>query len=120
MTVRYASALALVAALLAGCSSAPPAKPDPVDVSGVVLLPSGQPAKDTTVTFFPTTGDQLQNGAKLKADGKFAVKLTPGKYTYSVEGDPRSVPAKYQSNDAAHAIEVPAGGTTDLKITLSN
>jgi hypothetical protein len=113
----------VLAALAAGCSSAPPQKPDPVEVSGVVLLPNGQPAKDVTLNIFPTSSNQLPGTAQLKADGKFSMKLVPGDYTFGFEGktDPmKAVPQKYHSNSADHKFEVPSGGKTGATISLTN
>ena len=117
MTLRTTAALALLAGLLAGCSSAPPLKPEPVDVSGTVTLPNGRPATDLTVSFLPTESNQFQTSGKVTA-GKFSTKLVPGKYTFMIESP--TVPKKYQENNAAHAVEVPPTGTTDLAIKLTN
>jgi carboxypeptidase family protein len=120
MKLRLTVLTGLSVALLAGCSITPRQKSDPVDVSGTVLLPNGQAAKDVTVQFLPTEADQMQGGASLK-DGKFNVKLTPGKYTYTFEGtNVRAVPSKYHSNQEDHSFEVPSGGTSDLTIKLTN
>ena len=121
MTSRKLAMAGLFVALIAGCSSTPPQKAEPVTVSGTVLLPSGQPARDITVNFFPTSSDQIQGGAQIKGDGKFTAKLTPGKYTYGFEGTSvKSIPAKYHSNDANNSFEVPASGTSDLTLKLTN
>ena len=69
MTTRSASFFGLAAALLIGCSSTPAQKAEPVAVSGTVQLPNGQPAKDVTVNFFPTSASQIQGGTVMKADG---------------------------------------------------
>ncbi|MBX9622873.1 MAG: carboxypeptidase-like regulatory domain-containing protein [Gemmataceae bacterium] len=120
MTLRNVAAagLAVAVALLAGCSSTPPNRPDPVDVSGTVKLPGGQPAPaGLTLNFLPTSSSQAQVPTTLKAGGKFDAKLVPGKYTFAFEGS--GVPAAYLSNDAAHTVEVPAGGSSALDITLN-
>lgn len=115
MSLRITAALALLAGLLAGCSSTPPQKAEPVDVSGTVTLPSGKPATDITVTFLPTSSSQIQAWGKV-TNGKYAVKLTPGKYSYMIESP--TVPKKYQESNAEHALEVPAaGGSVDIKLT---
>jgi hypothetical protein len=119
MFVRIA-ATALLAALLVGCSSAPPARTEAVDVTVAVTLPNGQPAKDVTLNLFPTSSEQVQTGGKTDASGKVSTKAVPGKYTFGFEGNPASVPKKYHSNDAAHVIEVPTGGSKDLTIKLTN
>lgn len=122
MTLRIAT-LAGLLCLTAGCSSGPATKPEAVAVSGTVLLPAGQPAKGVTLNFFPTTSSQTQVYAQLKADGKFDVKLVPGKYTYGFEGGPaflKVLPTKYHSNDAAHTVEIPSAGKSDLTIQLAD
>lgn len=118
---NFSRVVALFAlALLAGCESTPPAKADPVDVSGTVTM-NGKPVGGVTIEFFPTSAMQAQGFAKLKADGKFSVKLVPGNYTYAFEGSPaalKAIPASYHSNDANHTFEVPAGGSSSLQITV--
>jgi uncharacterized protein YcfL len=118
MTTRFAAFFALAA--LIGCSSTPAQKAEPVAVSGVVQLPSGQPAKDVAITFLPNSSAQMQSSASLKADGKFSVQLTPGKYLYMIDSGAglKAVPAKYHSASEQNTIEVPPGGTTDLTIKL--
>lgn len=120
MDLKTATALLFLAGLLTGCSSAPPPKADPVAVSGTVTLPSGQPVKGVTLMMFPVTANQGQEQAKLGADGKFNVKLIPGKYTFAFEGpaaELKAVPAKYHQNEAAHSFEVPSGGgPVELKL----
>jgi hypothetical protein len=111
------------AAFALGCSSTPPQKAEPVAVSGVVLLPSGQPAKDVTLNVFPTSASQTPAAAQLKADGKFSVKLVPGSYTFAFEGRAAgltAVPKKYHQNEADHKFEVPSGGKSDATIQLQN
>lgn len=123
MPVRFCALCALVAALAAGCSSAPPAKPEPIDVTLTVTLPGGQPGRDLTVNCFPTEASQMQGGGKTDAGGKVTAKLTPGKYTFAVEGTAaalKAVPAKYQQNDAAHSFQVPATGPAAVALKIDN
>lgn len=121
MTARTPATLALLVGLIVGCSSTPPQKPAPVDVNGTVTLPNGQPAKDVTISFFPTTNEQIQGNAKIGADGKFSLKMNPGKYTFGFEGRSiKTLPEKYHSNRAEHAVEIPASGVTDLAIKLTD
>ncbi|MFO0798430.1 MAG: hypothetical protein U0804_13215 [Gemmataceae bacterium] len=117
------AAIAVCAALAAGCSSNPPARAEPVEVSGVALLPNGQPVKDVTLNFFPTSSAQVQTPVQLKADGKFTAKLIPGAYTFAFEGkaDPmKAVPKKYHQNEADHKFDVPSGGTSGATVQLQN
>ncbi len=119
---RRAAVLACIV-FAAGCSSAPPQKPNPVEVSGVVLLPGGQPAKDVTLNIFPTSANQTPGVAQLKGDGKFSVKLIPGNYTFGFEGRGpglAAVPKKYHQNEADHKFEVPSAGSTGATIQLQN
>lgn len=118
MRIRIAAALGLLAALLAGCSSTPPAKPDPVDVTATVTLPNGQPGKDLTLMILPTNADQMQGGGKTDASGKVKTKVPPGKYTVSFDGNPAAVPKKYHTNNEANTIDIPAGGgNVEIKLT---
>lgn len=121
MSLRNAAFAGLALALLAGCKSTPPSKADPVEVGGAVTLPSGSPAPaGVTLNFFPTSADQTQVPVVLKAGGKYTAQLVPGKYTYAFEGTGvKAIPAKYHENQAAHTVEVPSGGKSDLDIPLS-
>lgn len=109
--------------LIVGCSSDPGQKKDPVEVSGTVLLPNGQPAKDVTLNLLATDSMQTPGITQLKDDGKFTLKLVPGKYTVVFEGSQsgmNTIPPRYHHNDMKNAVEVPKTGTTDLTIRLEN
>lgn len=117
MRTRIAATVALLV-LIAGCSSTPPQKAEPVDVTVTVTLPNGQPGGGLNLMLLPTSAAQIQGGGKADAAGKVATKLTPGKYTYAFDGDPKAVPAKYHTNNEAHAVEVTTETKTlDLKLT---
>lgn len=121
--ILRATSVALAAAALVGCSSNPPARSEPVEVSGAALLPNGLPVKDVTLNFFPTSSAQVQTPVQLKADGKFSTKLIPGSYTFAFEGKDlpmKAVPKKYHSNDAEHKFDVPSSGKTGATIQLQN
>ncbi len=123
MIPRVLAVAAVAAVLVAGCSSNPPARSEPVEVSGVVLLPNGQPVKDVTLNFFPTSSAQVQTPVQLKADGKFSAKLIPGNYTFAFEGkEPamKAVPVKYHINSADHKFEVSSSGKSDATVQLQN
>jgi hypothetical protein len=118
MRTRLAVGFGLFAALLVGCSSTPPQKTEPVEVTVAVTLPNGQPARDLTLIMLPATADQLQGGGKTDEKGKVKTKLTPGKYTYAFDNTPAGVPKKYHSNDPANTVEVTSTSTSiDLKLT---
>ena len=119
MRTRIAAGFGLFAALLVGCSSKPPQKDEPVNVTVTVTLPNGQPGKDLTLLMLPATSDQLQGGGKTDANGKVQTKLTPGKYTFAFDNAPTTVPKKYHNNDAANAVEVTTS-TQDLALKLTN
>ncbi|HYH69052.1 MAG TPA: hypothetical protein VD866_30435 [Urbifossiella sp.] len=107
---------ALTVTVLTGCSSTPALRPEPSEVKGVLLLPSGQPAKDVTILFLATDGDQMPGAYSIKDDGKFTVKLNSGKYTYVMEG--KNALPKYTVNNPEHAVEIPSGGIQNLTIKL--
>lgn len=117
--MRARIAVGLLAALFAGCSSTPPQKAEPIDVTITVTLPNGQPGKDLTLMMLPATADQIQGGGKTDEKGRVQAKLTPGKYTYAFDNTPAGVPKKYHTNDAANAVDVPTG-TKDLALKLTN
>jgi uncharacterized protein YgiM (DUF1202 family) len=119
MRSRIATGVGLFAALLVGCSSPPPQKAEPVNVTVTVTLPNGQPGKDLNLLLLPATSDQLQGGGKTGANGKVQTKLTPGKYTFAFDNAPAEVPKKYHNNDAANTVEVTTA-TQDLALKLTN
>src|SRR5262249_48986593 len=53
-------------------------------VSGTVAL-DGQPVADATITFVKTEGDLVREGASIK-DGRFQVRVPPGKYRIELDG----------------------------------
>lgn len=118
MSLRIAVAAFSLCVWSLGCGGETPTKkPEPIDVTVAVTLPKGQPGKDLLLMVLPTSADQLQGGGKTDTEGKVKTKLTPGKYTYSFENPPASVPQKYHSNNAAHTLEVKAD-TKELAIKL--
>lgn len=119
MRTRIAAGFTLFAALLVGCSSAPPLKAESVTVTVTVTLPNGQPGKDLTLLMLPATSDQVQGGGKTDANGKVQTKLTPGKYTFAFDNTPAGVPKKYHNNDAANAVDITTS-TQDLALKLTN
>lgn len=118
MPPRAFAPLALVVIALTGCSSTPAQRPEPSEVKGTLLLPSGQPAKDVTILFLATSGDQQPGSYQIKDDGKFTVRLNPGKYTYALEG--KNALPKYTANMPEHSVDIPSGGTQSLTIKLTN
>lgn len=119
MHIRIAAALGLFAALLTGCSSTPPAKPEPVETTVTVTLPNGKPGADLNLLMLPGSTDQNQGGGKTDANGKVKTKLTPGKYTVVFDNAPAAVPKKYHSNDPTNTVDVPATGG-DIAVKLTN
>lgn len=119
MRTCFAAGLGLCAALLAGCSSAPPNKPEPVDVTVTVTLPNGQPGGGLNLMLLPTSSEQMQGGGRTDNSGKVKAKAVPGKHTFSFDGAPASVPKKYHTNDASHTVDVPPTGG-DIAIKLTN
>lgn len=122
MTVRLAAVLTFACSLAAGCGSDPGKKGEPVAVAGAVQTADGKPVGNVTLNFFPASGgDQMTAVAQLKADGKFDLKLVPGKYNLMFEGkdaDLKAVPASYRTVDAAHFVEIPKAGEANLVIKL--
>lgn len=119
MRTRFVAGLGLWAVLLAGCSSTPPNKPEPIEATVTVTLPNGQPGGNLNLLLLPTSADQIQGGGKTDAKGKAKIKLTPGKYTFAFDGPPASVPKKYHNNDAANSLEVTTA-STNIEIKLTN
>ena len=118
MPSRIFAPFALVVVALTGCSSTPAQRAEPSEVKGTLLLPNGQPAKDVTILFLATSGEQQPGSYPIKDDGKFTVRLNGGKYTYALEG--KNALPKYTSNLPEHSVEIPSGGTQNLTIKLQN
>jgi len=107
---------------LIGCSSTPSPTSDPVDFAGTVTNADGKPVAGCSITFFPATSSGNQVGYSLKADGKFDIKIIPGKYVFSFDGNPAAlaaIPKAYLTNDPAHTVEVPAAGNKAMAIALT-
>ncbi len=114
--------LFLASALLAGCSSAPPQRPEPSDISGTVKLPGGKSPKGLTVTLRPTENAQ-PGGGKCADNGAFTVKVAPGKYLVYFDqeanaGVPayKDVPQSYKSPKDENAITVSAGAPLIIEV----
>lgn len=109
----------LIIVLIAGCKSDPGLRRDPVEISGMLVLPGGQPAKDMTVVFLPSSSDQFQGYGTVGKDGKFQAKLIPGKYTYMIEGKngaTKGIPGKYLENNPDNVIEITGGNNITIKL----
>lgn len=119
MRTRLVAGLGCWAVLLAGCSSTPPAKPEPIEATVTVTMPNGQAGRDLQLMMLPTSSAQIQGGGKTDAKGTVKTKLTPGKYTFAFDTPPASVPKKYHTNDAANSIDVTAADT-NIVIKLAN
>lgn len=119
MRTRTLAVVAVALTLFVGCSGSPPAKSDPIEVTVSVTLPKGQPASNLQLMLLPSSSSQLQGGGKTDASGKVKTKLTPGKYTYSFDGNPAAAPKKYHTNSADHSVEV-TSTTTELEIKLTD
>jgi len=79
-----------------GCGSQPGLRPEPVAVHGTVKLANGTSPKDLTITFQPTQ-NSMPGGAKVGADGRFEVKLEPGKYAVYFQDEANAKVPAYKS-----------------------
>ena len=59
MQTRLGAMALMILGMLAGCSTTPALNVEPVDVKGVVLLSTGQPATGMFINFFPTSSAQI-------------------------------------------------------------
>jgi hypothetical protein len=116
--------------LAAGCGSGVAAPtPDPVAVTGKVILPNGKPLTAGTVAFFPVEATKGQETfGILNAQGQFATTVIPGRYKVAVEPDgvrkgtairPAPIPKAFRSpTTSGLEVEIPAGGRTLDDIVL--
>jgi hypothetical protein len=119
--MRFSSILVLVAILasVVGCGD-PPRKAEPMAVKGSVVGPDGKPVGYVTLNLFPTSPEQIQGGAQLKADGKFEAKLLPGKHRFTFEGSAAAmkvIPTKYHTPSEENVIEVTPNTDVQIKLT---
>jgi hypothetical protein len=112
--------LPLVIAVAAGCSSNPPLRSEPVEVTVKVTLPVGS-AKDLTVTFNPLD-DGLPAAGKVGADGVATLKAIPGKYTFFFSDEAnakvpayKSVPVSYRTPNKDNTVTL---GSTQASVDV--
>lgn len=125
--------------ILMGCSSQPPAPRDLVTVSGQMLDASGKPLAMKVISFNPQERDQKNNSSGTDAQGKFTLKLVPGKYHVTLAEAPRAaadgtaggvtapdqagktggIPSKYRNpNETPWQITIPDAGQADLVLQI--
>ena len=80
------------AIILIGCSSQPASR-NPVTVSGQMLDAGGKPLAMKVVSFNPQERDQKNSSSGTDAQGKFTLKLVPGKYHVTVAEAARAATA---------------------------
>lgn len=111
--------LLLLAAAVVGCGTTVTKNPDPVEVSGKVMI-AGKPVTDVILTFQPT-------GAGLPApvpvtDGAFKATILPGTYAYFIaEGKDKTayeaVPPEHREASLDRQVEV-TSSTSSLDIAF--
>jgi hypothetical protein len=114
--------LLFASALIAGCSSTPPTRPEPNEFKGTVKLPGGKSAKGLTVTLRPTDNQPLAGG-KCGADGSFSLKTLPGTHIVYFDeeanaGVPayKDVPQAYRKPQEANTVKVAAGEPITVEV----
>ncbi len=126
------------AIILIGCSSQPASR-NPVTVSGQMLDAGGKPLAMKVVSFNPQERDQKNSSSGTDAQGKFTLKLVPGKYHVTLAEPSRAaadgtaggvtapdqagkmggVPSKYRNpNETPWQITIPDGGQADLVLQI--
>jgi hypothetical protein len=125
-------------AVLAGCSSRPPALPQPVKAKGKIVGENELPLKFVRVVLHPKEQGGVECYGDVGEDGTFVLTTykkddgaVPGKYTVVVEpldyknatgpvtsDDADRVPKKYQSEEKSGVeVEIKSGGP-DLDLHL--
>lgn len=87
--------------LLQGCGGDPGKYPDPVEVTGKVVGPTGAPIVGVKILFQPTSSLPTAFG-QLGKGGEFKAKAVPGEYIFYFE--PRSVTNEDEREEAAAAM----------------
>ncbi len=127
------------AIILMGCSK-PPATRNAVTVSGQMLDAGGKPLALKVVSFNPQERDQKNNSSGTDAQGKFTLKLVPGKYHVTVAEAARAaaadgtaggvtapdkagkmggIPIQYRNpNETPWHITIPDEGQVDLVLQI--
>jgi hypothetical protein len=140
MTVRVGRGLLCLLALVIGCAKKPP---EPVRVKGTVTF-EGKPANGVVVTFWPEEAHRRNISALCDSAGKYSLECVSGRYKVTVaaslqgsaepgveRGAPPAgrsypkpalfIPDRYQSTSVTPLrVEVPAGGSDDLAVSLKN
>ena len=126
--------------VLLGCGSKPPAPRNAVAVSGQMLDASGKPLAMKVVSFNPQERDQKNNSTGTDTQGKFTLKLVPGKYHVTVAEAARAatadgtaggvtgpdkagkmggIPNQYRNpNETPWQITIPDEGQADLVLQI--
>jgi hypothetical protein len=121
MTRRMMIAACLTLSLV-GCGGRTPDSSTEVDATGTVTNASGAPVKDVEIQFQSTGGTARQATFKLGADGKFAGKMTAGKYSYFFNELPgkaaafAGIPQAFRQGSMDRQIEVSAGKPIEIKV----
>jgi hypothetical protein len=114
--------------LTAGCGESPVIISEPSDFKGTVSFADGTKIKDVVVGFMPTTQGMLPAGAKVDQDGKFSVKMNPGKYSVyfgALDGKDaakgkaefQKIPENYKTASSDHDMTISAGEEIKVIVT---
>lgn len=118
----FALALLCSSALLVGCSGDPGKYPDPTEITGKVVGPSGAPLSGVKI-FFQPTGNTPTAFAVVGNGGSFSSKAVAGEYVFYFEAiQPASedqeeafaaafaaIPAKYREPNKDHTVKLEPG-----------
>jgi len=98
-------------------------RPEPTKFNGTVLGSDGKPVGNVSLQFVPQFDGGAQAAAKVGPDGKFAVELNPGKFSYFFEPmrgkeafHAKTIPLKYQAAEKEHVVDVIAGQDIAIKL----
>lgn len=107
--------ICLMVLTVTGCGVTPEKFSAPIDVSGKVSMPDGQPAKFVTLRLLPMGANRP---AMLETDekGSFSGKVIPGDYSYVIDEKP---PAGKKDSSFAKIAPVNLQATSERKITVA-
>jgi hypothetical protein len=107
---------------LVGCGSKVEMREEPVEITGSVKLPGNASPKGLTITFAPQQNSPPA-GAKLDSDGRFTVKVQPGKYIPYFQDEAnaavpayKQIPESYRTPKQENVMEIQAGQNVSIEV----
>lgn len=107
--------------LVTGCSSNGREISASEKISGKVVLPNGQPARDVQIYFQPLDTDGRPETLPVGTDGSFSGEMVPGKYAFAIQpaagkaAAHKAIPSQYHEANMKHQVSL-SGGNVEIKL----